>query len=145
MKKYLCFFFFLFTLAATAQEDAKTLTPPEGKSLIYVVRPSKLGFAVGFSTSCDDKPVGKTKGHRFIYAILEPGSHKLTTTGGEKDATLELTTEAGKTYFVELVPKMGVMLARVKMQVLEEKEGREKLEKCKPMAEKNKGKEDEKE
>jgi hypothetical protein len=129
--------FCLFSLNSMAQEDTKKMTPSEGKSLIYFVRPSKLGFLISFVTLCDDMKAGVTKGKRFIYKMVEPGKHNILTTGGEKDASLELTTEAGKTYFVELIPKMGVMMARVKMEVLEEVDGRKKLEKCKPVEQKD--------
>lgn len=138
MRTTIILFLMLFGLtSAIAQEDAKKIVPPDGKALVYLVRPSKVGSLVTFTTTCDDKVVGKTKGNRFVYTIMDPGSHTLATTGGEKDAQLNLTTEANKIYFVEIVPKMGVVMARVKMEQLTEEEGRKKLEKCKPVPAEN--------
>ena len=119
-----------------AQEDAKKMTPPEGKALVYFLRPSKLGTMIPFTITYDDKLAGQMRGNRFIYSVIEPGNHKIITTGGEKDAMLDLTMEANKTYFVELIPKMGVVLARVKMELMTEEEGRLKLEKCRYITEK---------
>ena len=128
------FLFILFSLtAALAQEDAKKMTPPDGKALVYLVRPSKIGTLLTFTTTCDDKMVGRTKGNRFVYAVMDPGNHTLATTGGEKDAQLNLTTEANKIYYVEIIPKMGFVMARIKMEQLTDDEGRKKLEKCKPV------------
>jgi uncharacterized protein DUF2846 len=138
MRTTMIVFFMLFRLTSViAQEDAKRIAPPDGKALVYLLRPSKVGSLVTFTTTCDDKVVGKTKGNRFVYAIIDPGSHTLATTGGEKDAQLSLATEANKIYFIEIVPKMGVIMARVKMEQLTEEEGRKKLEKCKPVPQEN--------
>ena len=138
MRTTIIIFFMLFGLiSAFAQDDAKKITPPDGKALVYLLRPSKVGSLVTFTTTCDDKVVGKTKGNRFVYTVMDPGSHTLTTTGGEKDAQLDLVTEANKIYFVEIIPKMGVVMARVKMEQLTEEDGRKKLEKCKPIPQEN--------
>jgi hypothetical protein len=54
------------TLPKEVGERAKNLTPPEGKALVYVIRPAGAGMAVSMKVSCDGTYLGTTGGHRFI-------------------------------------------------------------------------------
>jgi hypothetical protein len=125
-------FFILFSIAAYCQQNSTVLKPSAEEALVYVVRPTNMGFAVGFSIACDDILLGKTKGKSYVYGFIEPGTHKILASGGEKDAELEINVEAGKTYYVEQKIKMGVLLARTKLELLTEEEGLKALAKCKP-------------
>ena len=109
--------------------DIKFMNPPEGKSLVYIVRPSVIGFAINFTVTCDDITIGKTKGKNFLYAILNPGPHVFVSKG-ENSSELHLILEVGKTYFIEQKVRMGLLYARNKIQLINEKEGRNKLDKC---------------
>jgi hypothetical protein len=109
---------------------AKGLTAPSGKAIVYIVRPSSLGFAVKFTVNCNDKYIGATGGQRFIYTILDPGKY-LFTSKAENKAELEVTVEADKIYFIDQIPQMGIMKARNKLELITEAEGREKLKTCK--------------
>nr|WP_256353914.1 DUF2846 domain-containing protein [Aeromonas sp. sif2433] len=53
-----------------------------------------------------------------------PGSHTLTSKS-ENDATLTLSTEAGKNYYVWQEVKMGLLMARSKLSQVSEEEGKQ--------------------
>ena len=40
----------------------KTMQPPAGKALVYVIRPQSLGYALHFTVMCDDKKIGAISG-----------------------------------------------------------------------------------
>lgn len=53
-----------------------------------------------------------------------PGSHTITSKS-ENDATLTLSTEAGKNYYVWQEVKMGLLMARSKLSQVSEEEGKQ--------------------
>lgn len=113
-----------------ADRAAKSLTAPEGKALVYIVRPSDFGFAMKFKINLDGKFIGSTKGGRYIYSILEPGEHIFVTSPGKKEE-YRIEVEAGKTYFIRQVPNIGVFKARSELRpIFSESEGRVILRKC---------------
>ena len=112
-----------------ADTKSKQLTAPSGKGIVYIIRPNAYGFAVKFKVTCDEKYIGSTVGKRFIYTILDPGKHKIVSKA-ENDAEIEVNIEADKIYYIEQIPRMGVMMARNKLDLLSEG-GKEKLTKCK--------------
>ena len=109
---------------------AKQLHASDNKAVVYIVRPSALGFAVKFTVNIDGQYIGATGGKRFIYAILDPGKH-LIVSHAENKEELEVNLEANKTYYIEQIPTMGIVMARNKLKLLDEAEGLEKLERCK--------------
>ena len=113
-----------------ADSKAKQLVAPEGKAIVYIMRPGTLGFAVKFKVNCDEKYIGATGGKRFIYTIQDVGKHKIVSYA-ENNEELEITFEANNTYYIEQIPKMGIMMARNKLSILSVKEGKEKLSGCK--------------
>jgi hypothetical protein len=110
--------------------SAKMVPIPEGKSVIYIVRPSAFGFAIKFKVLVDDVEIGSTMGTNFIYAIVNPGEHQILSKS-ENNEKMTLNTEAQKTYFIEQIPTMGLVIARNELKLLDEAVGKEKLSKCK--------------
>lgn len=89
-----------------------------------------MGFLINFKVYCDNELIGLTKGKTYIYAYIEPGQHMFMSQAENKDE-LDIELEANKTYFLEQIPKMGIIKARNRIQVLTESAGRAALEKCK--------------
>lgn len=118
-----------FTESETLGQDYKNLEPPEGKSLLYVYRPSVAGAVIPMPVICDERMIGSTRGKTFIYAYIAPGKHTITAEA-ERPATLEIETEAGKTYYIRQKVKMGIAMARTDLELVDEAEGRNKLNKC---------------
>ena len=110
-------------------QRAKAMTVPEDKALVYVIRPSSLGFAVGMHFFCDNKKVGTTTGQRYFYMLLDPGRHQFMSKAENKSEQI-LNLKAGRTYYLEQQVKMGFLKARNNLELLSGQEGKEKLMKC---------------
>lgn len=128
-------------LAADAQDDSKdegyvsftkdhpSGTVEEGKALLYVVRPTKMGFAIKSFFMIDDTIVGINKGSSYFFTSVEPGKHLFWSKSENVDA-LEMEVEAGKTYYIQQKVQMGGFRARTKLVVLDTFEGEAALAEC---------------
>ena len=122
--------FSLITSFGFSQDkDPKTFTPDQGKALVYILRPSAYAMAIKFKVSSDGIEIGATRGKRFVYTMLTPGKHTIVSKANNT-AQLELTVEAGKTYFIKQTPTMGITAGN-DLSVLDETTGREDLKSCK--------------
>ena len=99
------------------------------KALVYVVRPTSMGFAIKSFFMVDDAIVGINKGSSYFFTHVDPGKHVFWSKSENVDA-LELAAEAGKTYYIQQHVKMGGFKARTKLEVLDEAQGKEALAKC---------------
>lgn len=99
------------------------------KALIYVLRPTSMGFAIKSWFLCDDEVLGVNRGSSYFFAYVEPGKHVFWSKSENVDA-LELEVEAGKTYYIQQRVRMGGLKARTKLEVLDEAEGEKRLAKC---------------
>lgn len=137
---YVLFLFFvcsiLFSCAGSMpkadlalDQRAKAMAVPEDKALVYVVRPTTYGFAVGMDVFCDNKKVGTTTGQRYMYMFLDPGRHQFMSKAENKSEQI-LNLKSGRTYYLEQQVKMGFLKARNNLFLLDAVEGRKKLNKC---------------
>jgi len=89
--------------------------PPEGKAIVYVVRPSQLGTIIRFNVFLDDQEdkseMGYTRGAQYIYFTVVPGEHKVLSKA-ENWAELAFTGKAGDVLFIQQDPVMGIIMAR---------------------------------
>lgn len=117
-------------MADQAQDQrAKTFAVAPGKANIYVYRNELLGAAIKMNVTLDGKVVGSTGARTYLALEVEPGRHTLTSIA-ESDATLDLTTTAGKNYFVWQEVKMGLLSARSRLQLVDEAKGRADVADC---------------
>lgn len=100
------------------------------QALLYVVRPTSMGYAIKSFFFVDDEIVGINRGSSYFFLHVSPGKHTLWSKSENVDA-LELQMEAGKTYYVRQLVQMGGFRARTKLDVLPDSEGQEALSKCK--------------
>lgn len=105
------------------------MIPPEGKALVYVVRPNRAGGIIKFQFHVDGKHVGTTKARRFLYLVLDPGPH-LFMSKSENESEMQLNLEAGKTYFLKQKIKLGALKTMNELIQVNESEGREILQNC---------------
>jgi hypothetical protein len=117
------------TVTTNEVNKNKTLAIPEGKAIVYFVRPSMVGTIVPFKVSCNDSLIGSTTGKKYLFVVLEPNTYKFVSEA-ENDAVLELKVESGKAYYNEQKPKMGLVMARNELILLNNTEGDQKLAKC---------------
>lgn len=99
------------SIISSAQDFAPA---PDGKAVVYFVRPSALGLAVNFSYFDNTKLIGKFNAPKYIRYECEPGEHLFWARSENRDF-IEANVDAGKIYFIEAVPKMGAMKAAVQL------------------------------
>jgi len=118
------------TAATLSDDDAKNLSPIEGKAIVYIVRTSPMGTLIRIGAECDGKGLGSTKPKQYLYAILEPGKRTFTS-HTENKTSLDLTLEGGKIYYILQKVKMGIVTARIGLELMNESDGRKALMDCK--------------
>ena len=105
------------------------------ESIVYIIRPSKYGFAINFKVYVDKKEqeyfVGSTKGGQYIYFSVTPGSHNILSQA-ENLAEYQLNAERSQIYFLEQIPKTGILFARNNLIVTEETKGKYYVKMLKP-------------
>jgi hypothetical protein len=65
-----------------------------------------------------------------LYSVLEPGKHTFLSTS-ENQATLSVTLEGDKIYYIRQEVKMGVFFAETALKLEDEQKGQKDLRKCK--------------
>jgi hypothetical protein len=115
-------------LAPPAQDVAsKQFIAPEGKGLIYVIRPMQLTAAgMNITPIMDKQLIGALKVGSYAMLEVNPGKHKIALggTGFETFNALEIDVEAGGIYFFKAYPKFGVWAARAGLEQIDEEEGK---------------------
>lgn len=101
-----------FTALLSSAQDIKPA--PADKAAVYFVRTSALGFAINFSFYDSTRFLGKFSGTNYFRYECEPGSHLFWARSENRDF-VEADLEAGKIYFLEVVPQMGAIKAGVKI------------------------------
>lgn len=111
MKKVLLIVVVLFATAMYSQDLKK---PSEGKSLVYFVRSSSVGFLINFKYFDGEQYLGKFNYGKYLVYECEPGKH-LFWSKSENSDYLEAELEAGKVYIIDSEPQMGAIKAAVKL------------------------------
>jgi len=109
--------------------NAKSLTAPEGKSLVYFIRPSKFAKNAGFTISEGNREVGMIYGTTFVYDICEPGKkiYRITSENNE-EMIIKLATDS--VHYVEVRVEMGWWMGRCFMDPVSTKIGNGILKEC---------------
>ena len=116
---------------ADTQRDAtaKTFAVTAGKANIYVYRNETMGAAVKLGLHLDVMPVGETSAKTYYLLQVLPGKHTLVSTA-ENESAIDVVTEAGKNYFVWREVKMGFLMARSKLQQVDDATGKAGVSEC---------------
>ncbi|NER10780.1 hypothetical protein SAMN06265375_102239 [Muriicola jejuensis] len=108
MKKIsLLFAFFIQTTLLFSQAS------PE-KSIVYFTRANSLGALINFTYFDGDKAIGKFNGMGYFIYECEPGEH-LFWARSENKSFVQAELEPGKTYLIDVQPRMGGLKASVKL------------------------------
>lgn len=89
----------------------KEITPKPDKALVYFIRPSKLGFAIHAAVYDDEQFIGMVPYGQKLPYHASPGKHRYMVISESADF-LSADLAAGKTYYIEVVPRMGAWRAR---------------------------------
>jgi hypothetical protein len=103
--------------------------PTGDQAVVYVVRPALAGKAVKMWAFVDTTPIGVNKGRQCTYALVPAGRH-IFWARAENISAMEMDIEPGKIYYLKQDLRMGVMKARVALEVLAPEEGEKALAKC---------------
>ena len=117
---------------AAPDEDfaAKQFNVTSGQSNIYVYRNENIIVNTGISVEIDGKLAGNTGQKTFILKSVPAGHHTITARGENTD-TIELTTEAGESYFVWLEVRVGVVTNHAHLHSVSEEKGKKGVMECK--------------
>ena len=94
---------------------SKAMSPSSDKALLVFVRPQQLGFSANASIYDGDKFVGIIPFDHKLGYLAEPGEHLFMVVSEAADF-MKANLEAGKTYYVEVTPRMGVWGARFSLR-----------------------------
>src|SRR5690606_13037949 len=91
---------------------------------VYLFRTGNFGGFVKFNASLDssDNQVGIVGPKSYICFDVPVGEHKVIVEA-ETERFYTINAQEGKSYYLRLVPKMGVNKARVNFEMLNNEEG----------------------
>lgn len=118
-------------MPADVDSKVKSMQPPSGKSLVYVVRPTLLGKPFGGAITANGEFVGTTQGRIYVYAVLAPGEYKFNVTGHDNDSEILVKLEADQTYYIYQSVYPGMIKGFTSLKLVNKEEGREALGECK--------------
>lgn len=113
----------------TFTKDHPLAEPEAGKALVYVVRPTSMGYAIKSFFMVDDAIAGINRGSSYFFVQVDPGKRIFWSKSENVDA-LELAVEAGKTYYIQQHVQVGGFRARTKLEALDDVAGKSALAKC---------------
>lgn len=113
--------------ATTDKKNHPTPEAPADKAMIYVLRPTIIGYKINSKLAADGNWMGVNRGKTYFFFPVEAGEHYFCSESENQDY-LALTVEAGKTYFLQQKVEAGIWKARTNLVVMSEAEGRKKLE-----------------
>ncbi|MEJ2743934.1 MAG: DUF2846 domain-containing protein [Gammaproteobacteria bacterium] len=106
--------------------------PAEGTAGLYIYRSGSVGGALKMDVWVDDDCVGETAPNVFFYeAVQADKKHKISTESEFSSNDISLKTENGKNYFIQQFIKMGVFVGGAGVRVVDEEEGKKKVQKLK--------------
>ncbi|WP_084186906.1 DUF2846 domain-containing protein [Andreprevotia chitinilytica] len=108
---------------------AKTFTVTPGKANIYVYRNEFMGFAIPMQVNLNGQKAGFTNGKTYMAFEVNPGFQNVLSKA-ENDDSLVLNAEAGKSYYVWQEVKLGVLVARNKLHLVDEATGQKGVREC---------------
>ena len=110
--------------------SAKSYAVKPNKANIYVYRNEVMGAALKMPVALNGRMVGDTASKTFLLLEVDPGSHTIVSKT-ENDAVLKVDALAGRNYFVWQEVKMGMMVARSSLHLVDEATGKAGVAECK--------------
>jgi len=101
----------------------------EDKALVYFIRPELLGFKVHAAIYDGDTFVGFVPYKQKLPYEAEPGEHRFMVVSEAVDF-MKADLLAGKTYYIQVMPRMGMWRARFSLApITKDQLGTEKVKK----------------
>ena len=107
--------FLYFLLFSQVALNAQTIEPaPADKAVVYFVRANSVGIIMDFVYFDNDQAIARFNGMKYFRYECEPGEHLFWAKAESRDY-VRADLEAGKIYFIDVIPQMGIMSAGVKL------------------------------
>jgi len=100
-----------------SEPDTSAITPQPDKALVYFVRTSMLGYAINAAVYDGDQFVGFVPFNQKLPHFTDPGAHVFMVVSEAADF-LKADLLPGKTYYVNVLPRMGAWRARFSLEAL---------------------------
>jgi hypothetical protein len=107
-----------------ADVAAKRFSPPPHKANLYIIRPNRLAYAVLFQVYLNGKLAGSIATNTYFLFEVEPGKHQIVVVTGESHSVVTMDLRDGENYFIDVIPKFGLIHARAELKKLSPEEGR---------------------
>ena len=98
-------------------ESAQALRPAPGKALVVFLRPAYVGYAIQAVVYDGSDFIGVVSRWTAVPYQADPGAHRLMVVSEAADF-LDADLAEGRTYFVEVQPRMGAWRARFSLRGL---------------------------
>lgn len=85
--------------------------PDKDKALVYFIRPSNLGYLINAAVYDDEKFIGIVPYEQKLPYLADAGEHRFMVISEAADF-LKADLLSGKTYYIQVVPRMGAWRAR---------------------------------
>ncbi len=95
--------------------EAPIAGPPPDKALVYVMRPSGMGFAINFQVWDREQFIGLSQAKSYFAYLCAPGKH-LFIGIAENKVAVEADLAPGRSYYIITEPRMGGWKARLAME-----------------------------
>lgn len=103
----------------------------EGKALIIFYRESSFkGGAIRFNLNSDQGVIGTLPSGSMVYRHVDPGQHTFWSQVISQ-GSVTLDVEAGETYYIQGVVKMGALAGRPRLNVVPESKAKAAIAKLK--------------
>jgi hypothetical protein len=96
-------------------EGQRVSKPESGNALVYFMRPSSFGGAIQATLYDDDIYIGTISAGTHVPYQARPGRHLFMVIGESADF-MQADLLAGKTYYAEVIPRLGVWKARFSLR-----------------------------
>lgn len=90
----------LILTAFAGNDEPKKITVPDGKCVIYIIRPKSDFGMYRIVNKIDGIELKTTGGTEFVYSVVDPGKHEVYCKASTNEENLSLETQAGNSYFV---------------------------------------------
>ncbi len=107
----------------SSDQLAKSFEPVQDKASLYIYRNETFGAAISMPVTVNGKMLGKTVSKSYFHLNLAPGQYNIESIA-ENTASLPITAEANKSYYIWQEVKMGLWMARSKLQEVTEEIGK---------------------
>ena len=109
-------------------DKARAASPADGKSGIYVYRPSSFGGALKKDVYIDDNCLGETAPYVFLYREVEGDKQYIISTESEFSPNdTQLWVDSGVNYYLKQYIKLGVFVGGADLELVSAAEAQKEL------------------